>query len=178
MVKINFFKSSKTLQELLGTRRTLIQLGKKRYYILKRNLPQKQASNLQKRLKILIPIFKSSKDNTADLAISVFPSYMFVNDELEVWNDSGFQFKMEPNGMLSFQSGNNLNQDMLDFLEQQNISQIQIQNNLIWIWRNGKAEKRYYYAMNKRVIKDAITHKSIGFISEIPNPEDLPIKPF
>ena len=164
----------KTLQELFLTRRTFIQLGKKKYIVWKKNIPIKDAKffqKLQRKSKIKVLIVKNTTGDTADLLVPENPSYLYINDELEVWSDNGFQFKMEPNGTVSFISGDSKNQELLDFCEQQKISEIQIQNNLIWVWKKGEPQKLFYYAMNDRVIKDATTYEKVEYISEVPRLE-------
>lgn len=132
-------KKLKSLQELFSTPGTIIQLGRRDTIQIRK-----------------------------DFSIPVLPSFLIVNEEGEVWDDQDrFQFKLEPNGTLSYQSGNLINKDLVDFLKQEKIQKIQIQNNLVWIWQNNKPIKKCFFAMQQRLIKEIDTFNVIEFLSEI-----------
>lgn len=128
----------KTLQELFSTR-GIIQIGKKDSIKMKGNR-----------------------------SISILPSFFVVNDEAEVWAaPDTFQFKIDKNGILSFHSGEKVNEEFVSFLQDEKIEKVQIKSNIVWIWRDGKPCKLYYYAMKDRCIKDASTHETVEFISGV-----------
>lgn len=129
---------SKTLQELFSTR-GIIQIGK-----------------------------KDSIKMKGTRSIPILPSFFVVNDESVVWAaPDTFQFKIDSNGILSFHSGEKVNKEFVSFLQDEQIEKVQIQNNIVWIWRDGKPYKLYYYGMQDRCIKDASTHETVEFISEV-----------
>ena len=137
--RYNFAKKSKSLQELFSTKGTIIQIGK-----------------------------KSSIKVRDNWSIPVLPSFLIVNEDGEVWDEQdNFQFKLERDGTLSFQSDNLVNHELMDFLKKEKIQKIQIQNNLVWIWEKGKAFKKYFFSMDQRLIKDVDTFEAVEFISEI-----------
>jgi len=137
--RYKFAKKSKSLQELFSTKGTIIQLGRRDTIQIRK-----------------------------DFSIPVLPSFLIVNEDGEVWDDQdNFQFKLEPNGTLSYQSGNLINKELMDFLKQEKIQKIQIQDNLVWIWQKEKAIKKYFFAMDQRLIKEIDTFKIVEFLSEI-----------
>ena len=137
--RYNFAKKLKSLQELFSTKGTIIQIGK-----------------------------KSSIKVRDNWSIPVLPSFLIVNEDGEVWDEQdNFQFKLERDGTLSFQSDNLVNHELMDFLKKEKIQKIQIQNNLVWIWEKGKAFKKYFFSMDQRLIKDVDTFEAVEFISEI-----------
>lgn len=137
--RYNFAKKSKSLQELFSTKGTIIQIGK-----------------------------KSSIKVRDNWSIPVLPSFLIVNEDGEVWDEQdNFQFKLDRDGTLSFQSDNLVNHELMDFLKKEKIQKIQIQNNLVWIWEKGKAFKKYFFSMDQRLIKDVDTFEAVEFISEI-----------
>ena len=169
MTQYKIAQESKTLQQLFSTRGTIIQVGKKECIKIKKKITDTIYYDFQKYfvfeeefhdLNMKNPTFKDHV-----LLIPVMPSFFVVNDDFEVWSDNDvFHFKLDSDGVLSFVSGKLVSNDLSG---NYTIEKVQIQDNIIWIWEDGKPYKRYFYAMDERILRDATTFEPIGFISEI-----------
>ena len=132
-------QTNRSLQELLTTTGTFIQLGKLREIKLE-----------------------------SGLTIKVIPEFYFVNCEMEVF-DSHLEFfcQVSKDGFISFKTPHNQNKEMESFVKEKDIDAIQVNANLILLWKKGKATKLSYYAMKSRFFRDVDTHDDVEYFSQV-----------
>lgn len=165
--KYKLASKSKTLQELLSTPGTFIQVGQKQYASVHVKVQNWLFCAVQKyfmpKATFLDVDLEDHTPREHDLLIPLLPNYYLVNKDYElVSTTENIRFKHEKSGLLSLIIENNFPKLLPPQFEE-----VQIQKNLIWIWQDGQPYKRYYYAMDKRFIMDADTHKPVLFISEL-----------
>lgn len=103
-----------------------------------------------------------------DRTIHVKPSYLFINEENEIWYEEGCYFTIDDHDIVHFFSGHNKNSwdcPMRRELSDAGIEEIRIQGNLVWIKRKNKPyEKVAYFAPREGALRDAQTFERINFI--------------
>lgn len=165
--KYKLASKSKTLQELFSTPGTFIQVGQKKYESVRVNVQNRLFRAAQKHFIPKSTFSDVDLDDPIprehDLLIPLLPNYYLVNKDYElVSTTENIRFKQEKSGLLSLIIENNCPK-----LLPPQFDEVQIQENLIWIWQDGQPSKAYYYAMDKRFIMDADSHKPVLFISEL-----------
>ena len=100
-------------------------------------------------------------------SIYVKPSYLFVNDENEVWYEEDCYFTIDKQGVVHFFNGHDKNSwdcPMRRDLNNAGIDEVRIKGNLIWVRKNKLYEKVAYFAPLESALYDARTFDRIDFI--------------
>ena len=189
-------KKSKTLQELIETPGSIIQIGQKKDLLIRLKMPDWMFYASQKYFNPQTIFEKLDlHDYTPrehDLRIPILPEFFEVYKNFELRSQTKqFCFEKRKNGILSLMnledlfSVPNISGNISQYLskERQNslisllnskqtnygIEKIQIQENLIWIWKKGKPYKAYYYAMDDRQIIEPYKFNAVLYLSEVVN---------
>lgn len=138
-MKFETVTNSRSLQKLLTTSETFLRLGTRKCISL-----------------------------TCGRTIFELPSYYFVNSDGDVFDeDLVFQFRIDNQGCLHCKTETYFNKELQDSFTSDGIEEVCIKNNIIWFKKNGKYQKKFFYATGKRKLFDAISFEAVEHLSVV-----------
>ena len=108
-------------------------------------------------------------DTGREFHFKIYPSTIFVNEDGNLFDDdTQFICYIDQNGYVQMEHGSLKNSDGIEFMRQENIKNIKVQENLIlFIKEDNTPIKAYYFAPQNGTVVEANTHNPVTWITRI-----------